>query len=354
MMFYVLSFVTLASVVSAKQTHPQPTFDEKAFRDCLEFTNNMTNNPGCLYDTKNSSVSYFKAPEIYFGGCNLTNLTCFSNTSFDLSSFTSLRIRNVMSAGGSISSLAPLSRLTWLTNLELDDTGIIDLMPLVGLTKLTSLSLSINQGIVDLTPLENMTNLQRIWVQNDNAIQSYMPLRNAVGMYSIEAGNSNMSDLSFMQNMSKLESLHLDSNGITDISLLSTFTVLSDVSLFGNGVTNLSSLTGLQKLNFLNVQENPVCGSYTFTSNISVVVPSNCTNTSSSVTCPACSKPPRVPNCTQEDLPEGTDWFTRVYYSVYCFLGHCWEKHIQPLMEETVEPVAPFPSPVSPMANSSH
>lgn len=76
--------------------------------------------------------------------------------------------------GKRLTDLSPLSGLTELQALTLNNNRISDVSPLAGLTKLIYLDLQANQ-ITDVTPLAGLTGLTRLFLAN-NPIQDYTPL----------------------------------------------------------------------------------------------------------------------------------------------------------------------------------
>ena len=104
-----------------------------------------------------SSFDRFLETRIKSGGnqalVDIQGLTCLDN----------LEIFDTGGTGGTITNLAPLSKLINLKNLMIDDADINDLAPLSKLTKLEDLNIELNQP-VDLTVLNNLKQLKRLKV----------------------------------------------------------------------------------------------------------------------------------------------------------------------------------------------
>jgi internalin A len=82
--------------------------------------------------------------------------------------------------GNLIEDIGPLSGLTELTELILNENFISDLSPLTNLTELTLVWLTGNQ-ISDISPLQGLTNLRDVWL-GDNQITNILPLVNNPGI----------------------------------------------------------------------------------------------------------------------------------------------------------------------------
>jgi hypothetical protein len=145
-----------------------------------------------------------------------------------------------------ISDISPLSKLTGLEWVVLDDNNISDISPLANLTNLTKVSLSDNQ-IRDISPLASLTNLVMLHLAN-NHIDDITPLSNLVGLGTQE------------WEACVLYSLHLDlgSNQITDIAPLSNLTALKRLGLSNNQISDISPLADLTNLTMVYLWENPL------------------------------------------------------------------------------------------------
>ena len=139
-----------------------------------------------------------------------------------------------------------LSALRYFTNLtylglgyavqnEKDPTAPVDISPLAGLTKLTSLQMG---GVVvdDLSAVSGLQNLISLTVFNGEQALDLTPL----------AGLKN------------LQALTLRNNKITDVSPLAGLTNLTYLDLAGNEVSDITPLVGLTSMNRLFLSGNPV------------------------------------------------------------------------------------------------
>ena len=142
-----------------------------------------------------------------------------------------------------IHNLSALQYFTNLTYLGLgyavqnanDPNAPVDISPLAGLTKLTSLQMG---GVVidDLSAVADLQNLISLTVFNGEQALDLTPL----------AGLKN------------LQSLTLRNNKITDISPLAGLTNLTYLDLEGNEVTDVAPLAGLTNMRRLLLSDNPI------------------------------------------------------------------------------------------------
>ncbi|VXD22501.1 Rab family protein (fragment) [Planktothrix serta PCC 8927] len=118
--------------------------------------------------------------------------------------------------------------------LDLSTFLISDLSPLTGLTHLTSLRINNNQ-ISDLTPLQSLTDLKEL-----------------------DLSFNKITDISPLQPLTQLVRINLSYNQISDISPLQSLTSLIEVYLNHNKIVDITDLKALTKLRFLFIQNNPL------------------------------------------------------------------------------------------------
>ena len=119
------------------------------------------------------------ASDANFSKDDLSTLTTFRAVQAQITNLTSLeyatQLTSLVAWGNQISSLAPLTNLTKLTEIRIgDNQHIQNLTPLAGLTKLTRLGLQGN-NISDVTPLRNLVNLTWLRLAR-NPITDFSPL----------------------------------------------------------------------------------------------------------------------------------------------------------------------------------
>ena len=119
------------------------------------------------------------ASDANFSKDDLSTLTTFRAVQAQITNLTGLeyatQLTSLVAWGNQISSLAPLTNLTKLTEIRIgDNQHIQNLTPLAGLTKLTRLGLQGN-NISDVTPLRNLVNLTWLRLAR-NPITDFSPL----------------------------------------------------------------------------------------------------------------------------------------------------------------------------------
>jgi internalin A len=175
-----------------------------------------------------------------------------------------------------ITNISPLAGLAQLTYLDLGyNYWISDIRPLAGLTQLTFLCIQGNQ-ITDISPLANLTNLDRLLI-GQNQISDITPLTRLTGLTGLGlmgnpldnadmpvlAGMTNMTwlqlggyhtsdfqltDISVVANMPKLNELHLHSNKLEDITPLAGLTAMTWFDLEGEKIASISPLAGMTEM----------------------------------------------------------------------------------------------------------
>ncbi|TAH63384.1 MAG: leucine-rich repeat domain-containing protein [Gottschalkiaceae bacterium] len=134
----------------------------------------------------------------------------------------------IVNKDSSLSDLRPISKLTKLTDLIIENAEISDVRPIKDLTNLTLLSLK-NNNISDISPLKNLINLDLIDIEyNDvrdiSTFSEFTQLR-----YAYIEGN-NISDISSLSGLTELKRLRA-TNNIKDLSMLENLDNLVDLEL---------------------------------------------------------------------------------------------------------------------------
>ena len=142
-----------------------------------------------------------------------------------------------------VSDLTLLSQLTQLIELDLSYNDISDVTPLAQLTQLTELDLAYNQ-ISDVTPLAQLTQLTRLILSYNNIID-VTPLT--------QLANSSLRQLFLGGN---------DISDVTPLAQLAQLTSLSVLSLSDNNIRDITPITQLTQLNTLYLSDNPISDTY--------------------------------------------------------------------------------------------
>ena len=230
----------------------------------------------------------------------LTELRILSldqNVIDDISSLADLTQLTALSLNeNAIEDITPLESLTQLTELSLNENAIEDIIPLELLTQLKILHLEHNQ-ISDLFPLVALVNLEVLTLtgnpiddttpligiaRNIDADQptpalipdealaealreifdlsaeehiTYADMRN---LTTLEAPDSDISDLTGLEHATALTTLDLRNNAINDVAPLQGLTQLTTLDLSLNSISDITPLAGLTALTELSLEENRI------------------------------------------------------------------------------------------------
>lgn len=171
-------------------------------------------------------------------------------------SLKSLRISGAYAEGGGALDLWPLSRLTHLTELQLDQCGISDLSPLVTLENLSVLYVYGN-SIEDLSPVADLSNLTVLYAYN-NYIENLGPLAGLTQLRVLNLYGNLIEDVEPLEGLTQLDVLYLDNNQITNISGLGSLFALTALYLGMNDIVDISPLVYLTDLQFLGLNDNHI------------------------------------------------------------------------------------------------
>ena len=155
-----------------------------------------------------------------------------------------------------ISDVAPLAKLTQLTELYLIENQIIDVAPLASLVQLTRLDLDNNQ-IIDVAPLAKLTQLAELYL-NGNQITDVAPLANLTRLNNLNLIRNQITDVAPLANLTRLTYLNLDGNRISDLTPLANLTQLTKLSLRSNQIIDVAPLANLMQLTGLSLWYNRI------------------------------------------------------------------------------------------------
>jgi len=152
-----------------------------------------------------------------------------------------------------IRNLSALQYFTNLTYLGLgyavqnadDPTAPVDISPLAGLTKLTSLQMG---GLVidDLSAVANLKNLISLTVFNGEQALDLSPLAGLTNLQALTLRNNKITDISALKGLTNLTYLDLEGNQITDVTPLVGLTKLNRLALSGNPITDYKPLADIR------------------------------------------------------------------------------------------------------------
>lgn len=156
--------------------------------------------------------------------------------STELAQLTELRIQY-----RGVSDLTGLEYCTNLTFLDIRGEPVTDISPLFALTNLTHLALVDNHQISDLSPLSNLFKLEWLAIEV-TPLEDISPLSNLINLKILGLAGNQIRDISPLVKLTRLTSLCLQDNEISDISVLSHLRNLTDLRLTQNQVDDISPL----------------------------------------------------------------------------------------------------------------
>jgi internalin A len=163
--------------------------------------------------------------------------------------------------GTSVSDLSPLSKLTALTTLECGQTMVTDLSSLAGLPLLTRLGCSGGSvsfgGRLSLSSLAGLTTLTTLDCSS-NLLFDLTPLVGLTALTSLNCSNEFVTDLSPLAGLSALTTLDCSLTSVTDLSPLAGLTALTTLDFSSTSVADLSPLAGLTALTSLDCSDTSV------------------------------------------------------------------------------------------------
>ena len=190
-----------------------------------------------------------------------------------------------------LDNIWPLSELTALTELNLEENSVYDIRPLMGLVNLRKLNLSLNPvgemrllaglpnlteltfsqggitapsgypfGISNLNQFAELVNLQFLDL-SDNRIIDLTPLTGLKNLEFLNLSDNRIIDLTPLIGLKNLKNLNLESNDINHIGALSGLTHLNGLMLSLNHIVELKPLVenpGFSRGDIVNVRGNPL------------------------------------------------------------------------------------------------
>ena len=130
-----------------------------------------------------------------------------------------------------------------------------ELSDLRHLTYLETLSIT-NRAISDLSFLEGMTRLKSLDLSGCTISADLSILKTLPALENLTMQGCSISSLAFLEGAPSLKKLDLRSNAIGNLAVLATVPTLQNLDLSDNAVSDLQPLAGLTELTSLNLSEN--------------------------------------------------------------------------------------------------
>lgn len=152
--------------------------------------------------------------------------------------------------------LSPLSKMTNLAYISLNDTDIKDLTTLRNMNKLESLKIS-NTGVSDLSPLSFLINL-RIIDASGSAVTDISSLSDNLGLTSVNISNTKVSNIAPLASLPSLQELFLDGSDVKNLKPLEKATSLEKLTFNDTEISDISPLKELKNLTLLEMDNSKV------------------------------------------------------------------------------------------------
>ncbi|MCY3680881.1 MAG: leucine-rich repeat domain-containing protein, partial [Gemmatimonadetes bacterium] len=165
---------------------------------------------------------------------------------------------------------APITQaeMATLTHLAARNKNIRDLTGLEFAINLTALDLEgegvgvdgewVNSNeISNLSPLSNLIRLERLYLSG-NSISDVAPLSNLTNLEALWLDVNSISNVAPLSNLTRLKGLELSFNSISSVAPLSNLTSLRSLTLADNSISNVSALSGLTRLEWLDLSFNSI------------------------------------------------------------------------------------------------
>lgn len=175
--------------------------------------------------------------QLYYIGENIKKLDLSNNNIFNIDALGkgSKTIKYINLSGNNISNIDVLSKLPkTIKTLNLSDNNITNIEAVGELIDLFSLKLD-NNEISDLSPLENLTKL-----------------------YELSLSNNHIFNIEVLGKLTNLGDLIVDHNQISDITPLENLTKMKWLSLDDNNIVILIDFSIMKDLYSLNIGDNPL------------------------------------------------------------------------------------------------
>lgn len=202
-------------------------------------------------------------------GCGITDISTLTNKTIsklyldhneisDISSFSDFEaLCDLEISSNRITDISALAGRKLLSTLYLDENQITDISALAALPSLRELQISDN-GISSLEPLSNAEQLEYLYV-NRNKLTSLDGLENTLRLKVLEATENQIENINGIVNCTILEQFNINDNKVSDISLLGkSAATLERVFFNANYVSDISCLENASKLEYLSFDHNEV------------------------------------------------------------------------------------------------
>ena len=153
-------------------------------------------------------------------------------------------------------SCADLKWVPKLKNLTIEDATFTDFTPLSALTELRTLEVK-NSNIAngDLSFLQNMSKLNHLTLSGCG-ISTLVALENITTLKYLDLSSNTVRNVSYLSHMTELEELHMANNALINLQDLQTLQNLKVLDVSYNALSTTSHVSALTSLTWLDVSSN--------------------------------------------------------------------------------------------------
>ena len=155
-------------------------------------------------------------------------------------------------------NIEALRDLRLLESLNLRENQIRDLSPLKGLSALVYLNIHSTQIETGWEVMSQFRDLETLIMRDVPIADQAEALGGLTNLARLNMRNTDINDISFLQNMVHMEIMDLRGNNIADLAPLERMSILEEADLRGNQIEDISPLSHLTQLRSLNLRENSI------------------------------------------------------------------------------------------------
>ncbi|HEY9058967.1 MAG TPA: stalk domain-containing protein [Pseudobacteroides sp.] len=172
------------------------------------------------WEEKAKIVSIIPPKAIKFSDAKLESAirAALKKTTGSITTTDAKKVKTLNLENKGITNIEGLQYFRGLTELNLIENKVKDIMKLGSLTELKTLKMDKNR-VYDISPLKYLTKLTVVWIQ-ENHVKDLSPLKELTGMRGLVLTYNQIFDISPLANMKKLDYLYIAGNPITDINIL--------------------------------------------------------------------------------------------------------------------------------------
>lgn len=165
-------------------------------------------------------------------------------------------LKKLTLSGCRLSGIAPLSKASGITYLDISNNTIRNLDAITAMPGLSELYLQHN-AVDSLSALSGNTNLKKLNVSH-NSITSLAPITNLTLLTQLDAGANLLNELGNIGQLTAVTELILSGNKLTALSTLNDCTAIVKLDISSNALTDISSLSTLTNMQYFDFSHNEV------------------------------------------------------------------------------------------------